>query len=212
MKKKIVLICMAAALCAMLIVGGTLAYFTDTEAATNVITMDGLDITLTETGASSANSVYGKEYSNIMPGDLLEKDPTVTNNDAPAYLRVKVEWPTVVNSGNSSDNYTFSEADVRHKVVDPATQDVTYAAGIDTAVWKKVVDNGVTYYYYIANGGVLATGASVTLFDQVVVPASWGNGFQGANFQIGITAEAIQTANIAFDAADPAASFAGFTA
>ncbi|MDD2955435.1 MAG: TasA family protein [Oscillospiraceae bacterium] len=212
MKKKIVLICAAAALCALLVVGGTLAYFTDSETATNVITMDGLDITLTETGAVLEDAVYGKNYSDIMPGTVLDKDPTVTNNDAPVYLRIKVEWPTVVNVLNAAKNYTFSEADVQHKMVDSMTAEVSYVDGIDPDVWKKVVAGDDVYYYYIANNGVLAKGAAVTLFDKVVVPgAGWDNGFQNASFQIGVTAEAIQTANIAFDAANPAASFASFS-
>ena len=47
-KKKIVSVALAASLAATAIVGGTLAYFTDTDKADNVFTVGNVDIELTE--------------------------------------------------------------------------------------------------------------------------------------------------------------------
>lgn len=48
MKKKILTLCLVVALAATAVIGGTLAYFTDTENETNVMTMGNVDITLHE--------------------------------------------------------------------------------------------------------------------------------------------------------------------
>ena len=48
MKKKITLVATSVLLVAALVIGGTLAYFTDTEEATNTFTVGNVDITLTE--------------------------------------------------------------------------------------------------------------------------------------------------------------------
>ena len=48
MKKKILVLCVVLALAATTIIGGTLAYFTDTDNKTNTFTVGKVDITLTE--------------------------------------------------------------------------------------------------------------------------------------------------------------------
>ena len=50
MKKKVALTAAAVAMVGTLAVGGTLAWFTDTETATNVVTMGEVDIKLSEDG------------------------------------------------------------------------------------------------------------------------------------------------------------------
>lgn len=88
MKKKITAIALVVCLVAVAIVGGSLAYFTDEEKATNTFTVGNVDITLTEPkwddhGEAEAETVY--------PGEPLDKDPTVENTGAnPCFVRVKV--------------------------------------------------------------------------------------------------------------------------
>lgn len=91
MKKKLAI----ALVCILLvvgIVGGTLAWLTDTTpAVTNTFTTSGIDITLEETnvdgGDADANSYQ------MIPGWTIEKDPKVTvlANSEDCYLFVKVE-------------------------------------------------------------------------------------------------------------------------
>jgi predicted ribosomally synthesized peptide with SipW-like signal peptide len=89
MKKKILAIVLCIAMLAIAIVGGTMAYFTDTDAKTNTFTVGNVSIVLTEpnwdaTGAAEAADAY--------PGEALAKDPTVTNDGHnPCFVRVKVE-------------------------------------------------------------------------------------------------------------------------
>ena len=70
MKKKITAICLCVALLAIAIVGATLAYFTDTKAATNTFTVGNVKINLIE-------SKFHRE-GNDNSGDTSIPDPTQT--------------------------------------------------------------------------------------------------------------------------------------
>ena len=70
MKKKITAICLCVALLAVAIVGATLAYFTDTKAATNTFTVGNVKIDLIE-------SRFHRE-GNDNSGDVSIPDPTQT--------------------------------------------------------------------------------------------------------------------------------------
>lgn len=88
MKRKLFAMCLVAALAATAVIGGTLAYFTDSDAAENTFTVGNVDIALTEPdweaeGKAEAETVY--------PGEPLAKDPTVENIGAnPCFVRVSV--------------------------------------------------------------------------------------------------------------------------
>ena len=88
MKRKLFAMCLVAALAATAVIGGTLAYFTDSDAAENTFTVGNVDIALTEPdweaeGKAEAETVY--------PGEPLAKDPTVENVGAnPCFVRVSV--------------------------------------------------------------------------------------------------------------------------
>lgn len=88
MKRKLLAMCLVAALAATAVIGGTLAYFTDSDAAENTFTVGNVDIALTEPdweaeGKAEAETVY--------PGEPLAKDPTVENIGAnPCFVRVSV--------------------------------------------------------------------------------------------------------------------------
>ena len=86
--KKLIAAVAAAALVAVIGVGATLAYFTDSDEAKNVLTLGAVDIELTE-----PNYKGDAEYVNIVPGDEIEKDPVITLASASedAYVRVKLE-------------------------------------------------------------------------------------------------------------------------
>lgn len=98
MKKKLVTLCAALALCATAIVGGTLAYFTDTKEAKNTFVVGKVEITLDEAKvnemgeALQGNRVTGNAYK-LIPGHTYKKDPTihVANDSEKSYLFVKVE-------------------------------------------------------------------------------------------------------------------------
>lgn len=56
MKKKILVLCLVVALAVTAVVGGTLAYFTDTDDATNTFTAGGVDIALIEQQVNEAGT------------------------------------------------------------------------------------------------------------------------------------------------------------
>ena len=106
MKKKTLVILIASVVtAAAMTVGGTLAFFTDTETATNTFTVGNVNITLDEaivTRAEGSNewiadeeerTEEGNTYDNIFPGAYLPKDPTVTvaKDSEDCYVRLKIE-------------------------------------------------------------------------------------------------------------------------
>lgn len=167
MKKKMVTICLVVALVLTAVAGGTLAYFTDTADATNTFTVGNVDITLTEpnwegTGSNDAPEVY--------PGEPLAKDPTVTNDGAnPCFVRIKVEGLDCL--GNAG-------------MITYRTDYVTDKLGDN---WVKGTDG---YFYY---SKVLEADATTdALFDQIVIPTGLTNGDAETEFDVDVTAEAVQ--------------------
>lgn len=86
MKKKILALCLIVALAATALVGGTLAYFTDTGDVKNTFTMGKVDITLDEAKVGNdGKALTGEERvgennytpTNMVPGYVFDKDPTI---------------------------------------------------------------------------------------------------------------------------------------
>lgn len=166
-KKKILVLAVSVCLVAILAIGGTLAYFTDEEEATNTFTVGNVDITLTEpnwegTGSQDAPEVY--------PGEPLAKDPTVTNDGAnPCFVRIKV---TGLDCLAPAGNITYRTDYVTGKLGDN---------------WVLHTDG---YFYY---NQVLAVDATTdALFDQIVIPTDLTNGNADTEFNVVVTAEAVQ--------------------
>ena len=87
MKKKLLALVLVVALAATAVIGGTLAYFTDTDAKVNVFTVGNVDITLNET--------FDKDNAKLYPGDenAIPKVINVTNNEEDAYVRLHIAFP-----------------------------------------------------------------------------------------------------------------------
>lgn len=164
MKKKITAICLVVALAATAIVGGTLAYFTDTDEKENVLTVGNVDITLTEPNWETEGKVDAED---AYPGEPLKKDPTVENVGAnPCFVRVRVEWDA-----------TLGEMEYR----------TDYVAGQLGEGWVKGNDG---YFYY---DGVLDIGETTdALFDQIIVPTDIDNDTTDTEYTVTVSAEAVQ--------------------
>lgn len=124
-------------------VGGVVAWLTDkTDPVVNTFTVGDINIALTETGANDA----GEKSYQVIPGDVKDKDPTVTvEPDSEAcYLFVKVDVAN--NSVNGKPIYSF---DVR-------TGDSGWKAlaDVDGVYYREV--NAATAkagaHYYVLNG------------------------------------------------------------
>ena len=111
MKKKIISLCLVVCLLATAIVGGTLAYFTDTDSEKNTFTVGKVDIDVSETNKINGVDVTGNAFENVMPGTEITKTAVVTNNSSEdAYVRV------VVRATNQEELYAlldkYDEADI----------------------------------------------------------------------------------------------------
>jgi predicted ribosomally synthesized peptide with SipW-like signal peptide len=219
MKKKILIVSLVVAVLATAIIGGTLAWFTDTEEATNVFTVGDVSIELREphyngtnfTGDAAITENLGIALAgDIMPGRVIPKDPTVKNvGTNPCYVRVKMYVPTAVftvlgpyadpagQTGELPGLFGgFNETDWR--VIDGIWTDET----VDGVAFK------VRTYNYETNNGILTAGTVVKLFDNMIVPSGLTNADRAAlpvvgsntTFGIRFVAEAIQSEGFNNDA------------
>ena len=168
-KKKLTAGVAALILCITGVTYGTLAYFTDKDTRANVITIGHVTGTLTETDEHMRDdNTTGKD-----PGDVLDKDPTVTldKESEDAYVRVSINY----------EGLTKEQALAIENNLD-------ISAG-----WTKSEDG---YYYY---NEILSnkTGAinSSKVFSKVTIPTECGNEIAGITFNINVKAEFIQSDN-----------------
>ena len=168
MKKKLVAGGLVAALAATAIGGATLAYFTDNESKDNTFTVGNVQINLTEPNWDATGSEEAKE---AYPGEALAKDPTVTNTGAnPCVVRIAVEWDDTIGEMEYRTNY------------------------VPNALGEGWVDGGDGYFYYtkVLDNGV----ATTALFDQIVVPTSLTNDDAQTEYNVKVTAYAVQAQGI----------------
>lgn len=177
-KKKLLTLVLTLALIGAVGVGATLAYFTDTAEATNVVTMGHVDIELTETSLEGDDVVTGEvsadgiAFDGIVPGDVVSKkaEITVQAGSQPCYVRVNLE---VVSNDIAEDKL-----------------DALKTAIINSASGWSLGEGGYLYYPEI-----LEAEDVVTIFDTVTIPATWDNTVADKSFDIKIKAEAVQSDN-----------------
>lgn len=184
-KKKLTVMVTSLALVGLIGVGASLAYFTDQDSATNIITMGHVDIDLTEPNYPGGTT--GGEIENVKPGDQITKDPTITvqQGSENSYVRAKItvegldeEHANLLLAKNENGSYMYLD--------------------INTNDWLESTDG---YFYYVGDAGngkdgVLKAGQSVELFTTVTIPGlGWGNEMADKSFSILVSAEAIQAAN-----------------
>nr|MBR4281090.1 SipW-dependent-type signal peptide-containing protein [Clostridia bacterium] len=95
-KRKILMLALSLCMVAILAVGGTLAYFTSDDSATNVFTIGNVEIDLIED--------YDQN-SDLVPGLKINKDVFVENTGSrPAYVRVHMAFPAAMDDGDPAYN------------------------------------------------------------------------------------------------------------
>lgn len=203
MKKKSILVAaIAVMLVAALVVGGTLAYFTDkTEAQKNTFTVGNVKIDLTET-AWNAN-----ESHTLVPGKFYDKNPTITvkegSQDAYVFLKLDLnKYVSLINlmgvdayknniGGLKGDYPGFiefvgklaSDNPLRAAVLDRWFDGVNHAdwkvmnlaelkAGVAAAENGKNPTHLVVVLGYQKNGGVVSANQSVKFMDEFGMPST----------------------------------------
>lgn len=175
MKMKIILVC-ALVLCIGVSVLSTVAFFTAEDTARNVITAGSLDIEVIEEQKNEKGELtpYPKEAVQVLPGAKVSKIVTVKNNDAEAYIRIKLDITVKDAEGNTLD----------------ANGAVLTACSNE--MWKvRETDDGWLYY----NGAVKTGEITLPVIENVEFSPEMGDEFQGATAEINVKAQAVQTAN-----------------
>jgi len=175
MRKRIAFAAVLALSLALLITGGTLAYFTDEAKTDNVITTGGIDIELKEMAIpeGGGDPVPFKDRENIMPGMEVSKIVSVVNKgESPAYIRVKVDKKIKLVNGSTEN------ADPSLVYYDVNKKDWTEKDG---------------YYYY--NKVLEPKAETEALFTTVTFNIAMGNLYQGSKAYIDVNADAVQVAN-----------------
>lgn len=185
MKKTTKKLLLALSLAAVLSVGGTLAYFTDTDETSNMTTIGHVDGSLEE--RTNENNVEQTEngityLDKIVPGDVISKEPYIVldSESQSAYARVTISV--------ESDANLDSEQKAKLELVKD-NLDINNAGG-----WYKGNDG---YYYY---NQILYpdenSKRSENIFTKVTIPgAQWDNTMTNLDIKIKIKGELIQSEN-----------------
>lgn len=207
-KKKGALLISALALIAVIVVGGTLAYFTSQDTAQNVFTLGKVSGDLTETtddnpvdghpvkpgtsitdgNGNETGIEYGKDNP-VLPGDWLSKKPVVrlTDNSEDAYVRVKL---TVTDTSNKLNDEQKKEL--------LTSKCLNFGEGWVLGNSPAGTDEFTVYVYYqtpLTLKGENPNSSTNEVFTVVKIPGEWGNSTAGVTFSIDITADLIQADN-----------------
>ena len=165
-KKKTAILILSLALVGALLIGGTLAYFTDRDEAQNVFTLGKVDGDLDEPIWNENNP--GGEIENVQPGDTIDKDPTLTMaaDSEEAYARFQVTY-----EGISAEQFA----------------ELKFYSGEEEVTFDE------QGYFYVQDK--LTAGEKYVLFDKVMIPSTWGNEMAGKTFKINVVAELVQIKN-----------------
>lgn len=194
MKKRTKLITAAVSLGALMTVGGTLAWFTDSETATNVVTTGYVDVKIEEHKPEN-NEDYGYtyeveadntgiKYGNITPGVVIEKDPKVVyTGSVPGYVRYKVE--VEMDDGETGDiDFATELINSLHFMKDGELVELSDLVGDADGSW-------------IYDTTVREPGEDGTLlFDTVEISNEVGNEIANKSLKLVVKADAIQAANL----------------
>ena len=169
MKRKLLIVSVLAILVAVT-AAGTLAYFTDTGTAHNVITTGNVDIELNE-WADEARTQSFEDKTGVMPGMKVTKIVEVKNTGTgAAFLRLYVE-----KNVNDADGKAMDSEPV---ILNFNKTDWIYSDG---------------YYYY--NRPLKPGETTEPLFTTVTFDPLMGNEYQNATAHVKVIAYAVQSAN-----------------
>ena len=171
MKRKLLIVSVLAILVAVT-AAGTLAYFTDTGTAHNVITTGNVDIELNE-WADEARTQPFQDKTGVMPGTKVTKIVEVKNTGTgAAFLRLYVEKNVYGANQEPKDSELVS-------------------LNFNDTDWTYSESEG--YYYY--NRALEPSDTPEPLFTTVTFDPLMGNEYQNASAHVKVIAYAVQSAN-----------------
>ena len=201
-KKSILMAAIAVMLVAVLVVGGTLAYFTDTKSATNTFTVGDVKIKLDESNVNDPDGdrVTSNEYTGMLPGIQYKKDPVVTNTGKNgAYVRAVVTIENGMNwMGLYNENvWTAPQAEAFKKLI---CNKMGEGWSLEDYNYVTNAERGSTDFVAVLKyDGVLAAGKATTaMFENIMLPTNATASdittrvAQNGVFHIDVVAQAIQ--------------------
>ncbi len=177
MKKRIFALAVVL-ICLSILASTTLAYFTDTGTARNVITSDGIDIAIEEWQETPAGLIpYPSQAITVMPGISVSKIVTVRNQDARGFIRASLEL-------------TLKDATGKEMDIAAETMDKIIHLAMNTQDWTE--KDGWWYYGSAVNTGEVTQPLMTAVeFDG----PNMTNEFQNCTLEIHVYAQAVQAAN-----------------
>ena len=177
MKKRIIALAVVA-ICLSVLASTTLAYFTDSAVARNVIASGGVSIEIVEQQlVDGALQPYAPMTVPVMPATTVSKIVSVQSKEQAAWIRVSLDVTIYDAEGNVME---LTDEEIASVVI----------IDIDSDAWT--LQDGKWYCNASAKAGEL----TAPLFEQVAFSgANMDNRFQGCTVVIDIAAEAVQTAN-----------------
>lgn len=179
MKKKVIALCLVIALAAIAVIGGTMAYFTDTDEATNVFTVGEVKIALHEENkAGDKDEAYQAWLAEqtLVPTTKAKVENTIDkivtventgNNDA--YMWIEVWVPSALDDGDDNSPAAPGLGNSLHFNF-PANVTESKSTLLGSKTIDGVAYNG--YVHFIKGSTPIAKGESTTaLLDQVYMDA-----------------------------------------
>ena len=200
MKKKILTLA-AIAICASVAATGTLAYFTASDEAHNVITSGGVDIKVVETMEDAEGNITvfpETPISGVMPGGDVSKIVQVENvGPSDAWIRVEVDSFIPLDPMNGPANQDSMDTSIISYLRDDEEISGLYDADAymeNIAGWDKGWVQVGPYFYY-TEPVPAGEKTEIPLFDEVHFAKEMGNEYQNCRVEINVMAEAIQVDN-----------------
>lgn len=176
-KKKIVGLCLAAGLMVG-VVGGSLAWFTDTDSVKNSFATEGNQLDK-ENGIEIEEAFDEETAGNMLPGTEANKDVKVKNTATYKQLiRVKFEkkW-----TGDTNQELDLDKIILNYTNLTTSNEN------------GKWIDGGDGYFYY--NAVIDVDGETAYLLDSVTLSKDANNDYKGATYDVVVNAEGIQASN-----------------
>lgn len=180
--KKRILATAIVLICFSILASGSLAFYTASDTARNVITSDGVDIRVEEWQRTLDGVIpYPTETPiEVMPGVTVSKIATVKNNDAVVYIRARF---TVV----------VTQKDGTVIELEPQALNDIISVNVNEENWLRKDGDGQWWYY---NDSVETGASTEAFFTEVVFDGpNMTNEYQNCKVEILVTAQAVQKAN-----------------
>jgi len=180
MKRKFFLVLMCL-LCLASVTGGTLAYFTDTGTAHNVITTGAVKIAVEEWQmVEGKREPYPQTPMAVMPGATVSKEVCIRNQKADSYIRAAVE---IVLTDDLGKTVVLTQEEA-NKILQ---------INMNSVSWQREPEESRWWYY---RQPVQQGEATEPLFTEVVFSGrGMDNAYQNSTLEVRVFAQAVQTAH-----------------